>query len=233
MSGSPYAGEAAVYSALARGAGASDALSRYLQRHAIRRAGVPAQRPRRVGDPRRVGRRGQSSNFVSALVCSLQGAQRLVTPVPGTRFAELGRRAVRWHPLLQLRRRPRALLSPYSSARAQSSVRPLMTPAPEVLEIPGRRLLRHEHVPAPSRRLDGRANPSTRARVPQGLRGEMSPPTSARHRAWRTSPTRHLLRRQPSPERGMGVGAQARPGTAPCRAGIWQVSRWHLSQNRS
>ena len=86
MSGSPYAGEAAVYSALARVrelqmpflgtcSGMQYAVLEYL-RNVL---GVSATHEESDG--------AGDDNFVSALACSLQGAQRLVTPVPGTRFA--------------------------------------------------------------------------------------------------------------------------------------------------
>jgi CTP synthase (UTP-ammonia lyase) len=86
MSGSPYADEAAVYSAVARVrelqmpflgtcSGMQYAVLDYL-RNVL---GVSATHEESDG--------AGDDNLVAALACSLQGAQRLVTPVRGTRFA--------------------------------------------------------------------------------------------------------------------------------------------------
>jgi CTP synthase (UTP-ammonia lyase) len=86
MSGSPYADDAAVYGALARVrelqlpflgtcSGMQYAVLEYL-RNVLNMSATHEETDGHAGD-----------NFVAALACSLQGARRLVTPVPGTRFA--------------------------------------------------------------------------------------------------------------------------------------------------
>jgi CTP synthase (UTP-ammonia lyase) len=86
MSGSPYADEVAVYSALTRVrelrlpflgtcSGMQYAVLEYLRN--VLGLSATHEESEGAGD----------DNFVAALACSLQGAERLVTPVRGTRFA--------------------------------------------------------------------------------------------------------------------------------------------------
>ncbi len=111
-------------------------------------------------------------NVVAALACSLQGEQRLVTPISGTRFAGWVAGAVRRHPLLLLRPDGRRGARPGGGRRGgrRDGARRRRGGA----GVPRPSVLRRQPLPAPHRSAR-RASPSTRCSAPSWRRARVGP----------------------------------------------------------